>query len=164
MNTLSLFYIFSLFLSVSFASATSSFPFSSKKCSRALEEVIYKPETCAFLYMQSIAQKFILRSPIVFGPEEQADAFIYSFENEFGILVDLVDAFGRVTKYSSDGTKSQGAPNKYSNSAQAYLNFPGFVRQPTDSNFFYTFQIFSQDARYYAVTFIMPLENDPIVC
>lgn len=141
-----------------------SFPVISTKCTRTLEETIFNPESCAFLYMQSIAYKFLARSQIVFGPVENVDAFIYAFENEFEINVDLADAFGQVVNYYPDGTKSFGYPSKYSNSARAYLNFPGFARQPSDSTFYYTFQIYSRDGEYYAVILSMPMANDPIVC
>lgn len=135
-----------------------------KKCTRNLENVLYKPENCAYIYLRSIAYKFLPRSQIIFKDQEHGDAFIYNFEAEYGVKVDLIDPFGHVTKYHPNGTKSHGLPNKYTDSAQAYLNFGGFVRQVNQNNFFYTFQIFSPDGQYIGVTLYVPLSEDPLVC
>lgn len=157
-------YLFITFISAIFASVIYDQPAVSKKCTRKLEEILFKPDPCAFRYLQTVANKFRARAQILFGPQDLVDSFIFSFENEYKVKVDLVNPFGGVVKYHPDGTKSIGEPAQYSNTAQAYLNFPGFVRQVNQENFYYTFQVYSPDGQYYAVTLIMPLSDDPIVC
>ena len=157
-------YLFITFISAIFASVIYDQPAVSKKCTRKLEEILFKPDPCAFRYLQTVANKFRARAQILFGPQDLADSFIYNFENEYQVEIALVDAFGGSVNYNPDGTKSSGEPVQYTDTAQAYLNFPGFVRQVSQQNFYYTFQVFSPDGQYYAVTLIMPLSDDPIVC
>ena len=136
----------------------------SEKCSRILEGTIYKPDTCAYQYLHSLGQKFRAQAQILFGPENQADAYVFSFEQEYGVYVAIGDAFGQVVKYNQNGTKHPTQSNKYTDTAQSYLNFAGFARTPSASMFYYTFSVFSPDAEYKAVTISMPLANDPLVC
>ena len=155
---------FLFFLLNSIAAFASSTELPANKCSRVLEEILFRPETCAFKYLQSIARKFQIRSEILFGPQNLVDAFIFSFENEYQIEIDLIDPFGGVVKYYPDGTKSVGVPGQYTDTAQSFLNFAGFVRQVRGKKFYFTFPVYSNEGGYYTVTFYMPLKNDPLVC
>lgn len=132
------------------------------QCVRELEWTIFKPETCAFKYLEKLAKTFQLRGQAIFSP--LVDQYIYTFEAATKVNVILVNAFGQQTFYYPNGTKTFGISAQFANSAQAYTNFPGFVRQINMQNFYYTFQMFSKDGRYYAVTLYMPLSNDPIFC
>lgn len=134
----------------------------SRKCSRELAAIVYKPETCALKYLDRISTTLKARSQILFTP--QADSFIYSFENTYNVLLTLVDAMGNTMEYFPNQTKVPGTPVKYTDTAQSYLNFPGFVRQASNQKFYYTFSIFSEDGQYYDVTLSMPLAKDPIFC
>lgn len=157
--------ILSSIISVTFASSLrSSSVVSSKKCSRELEEIIYKPETCTFLYMQSLERKFRAGGQVIFGPEEQADAYIYTFEKNYGVTISLQKPFGNSVIYNPDGTKTEGSPEQYAGTAQSYLNFPGFVKSTSSSEFYYHFNEYSPDARFYGVTIIMPLANEVLSC
>lgn len=130
MNSLSVLLLSSL---ISYTLASSSV--SVRTCSRALEQIVYKPPSYAFLYMQSLARKFRPRGQILFGPVEQADAYIFTFASENKVEVTLSDAFAIVVNYHPDGTKFSGSPVKYANTAQAYLNLPGFVKQTSNEIF-----------------------------
>ena len=100
-----------------------------------MEEILFKPDPCAFRYLQTVANKFRACAQILFGPQDLADSFIFSFENEYKVEIDLVNPFGGVVKYHPDGTKSIGEPAQYSNTAQAYLNFPVSSGKSTKKTF-----------------------------
>lgn len=134
----------------------------SNKCSRELEAIIYKPETCALQYFNRISAQLKARSEVFFTP--QADPFIYTFINEYNVLLSLVDAMGNTMNYYPNLTKSPGSPVQYTDTAQSYLNIPGFVRQVSNQKFYYTFSIFSKNGEYYDVTLSMSLAKDPIFC
>lgn len=134
----------------------------SRKCSKLLAQIVYKPETCAFKYLDKISIPLREESEILFT--SSADSFIYSFENTYNVLVILVDSLGNTVNYYPNQTKSSGPPVMYTDTAQSYLNFPGFVRQVSDQKFYYTFNVFSKDAKHYEVTLSMPLSRDPIFC
>lgn len=134
----------------------------SRKCSKLLAQIVHKPETCALKYFDNISVTLKERSEILFNPN--ADSFIYSFENTYNVLVILVDALGNTMNYYPNQTKSSGPPVMYTDTAQSYLNFPGFVRQVSDQKFYYTFNVFSNKAEHYEVTLSMPLSKDPIFC
>ena len=133
-----------------------------KQCSRLLESTIFKPNSCAYKYLHKLGESFRVRAQALFTP--LASQFIYNFEVDNRVVVGLVDAFGQQVIYNFNGTASVGEPAQYSDTAQAFLNFPGFTRQVSLKSFYYTFQVYSPDAKYYAVTFQMPLEDDPIFC
>lgn len=153
------------FISVSFSfiNATGHF-YKRNQCSRQLQIALHKPETCAYKYLSKISEIFKARSQVLFTSTSEADSFIYTFENTFNVLVSLANPFGKYTNYYPNGTKQPGQPAKYTDTAQSYLNFPGFVRQISSQEFYYTFNVFSTDGQYYDITLSMPLSRDPIVC
>ena len=134
----------------------------SRKCSNELAQIVYKPESCALQYFDKISVPLKTRSEIFFTAE--ADSFIYSFENTHNVLVTLVDSMGKTMIYYPNLTKISGPPVMYTDTAQSYINFPGFVRQVGDQEFYYTFSIFSKEGQHYDVTLSMPLSKDPIFC
>lgn len=156
--------VLSLLLLLEYVSAVSlDYYASPKDCARYLESTIFKPESCAYKYMERLAIDFRIKAqPVLFTP--QVDQFIYSFETSNQIKVALIDAFGLQTSYHPNGTKTTGSYALYSDTAQAYTNFPGFVRQINADNFYYTFEMFSTEGQYYGVTLSMPLSDDPLVC
>ena len=144
-----LFFIFSLFVISAFAYSPRK---ATRKCTRELEAILHKPQTYELLYLEGLAREFKLGSPQIFASPEQADAFIYSFAQKYRIEVTLVPTFGDSVNYYPDGTSAEGSHSKYTDTAQSYLNFGGFVKQVSDERFFYTFSINSPDARRYGVT------------
>lgn len=162
-SSLSIFYFIVIIQFISIFTKTINENSNNNKCSSALEQVIYRPETCAYQYLNKLHKEFLIRSPLLFT--SQADAFIYSFESMYNVYVTLIDAMGKTTNYYySNKTKSNGQPVKYTDTARSYINFPGFVRQVSSSSFYFTFVVFSVNAEMYSVTISMPLSQDPIFC
>lgn len=137
---------------------------SNRKCSIKLEGIIYGPETCAKKYFDQISKQFRANSEILFTDTVQADAFLYNFASTYQVIVAIATPMGANTLYNPDGSQSEGFPNQYTNTAQAFLNFPGFIRQVSDFKFYYSFNAFSRNGQYYGVTLSMPLSRDPLYC
>lgn len=151
-----------LLFSVIFINSRTLLCLQSSKCSKDLEKIIYKPDTCALKYFEKISADIKASSQVFFTPE--ADSFIYAFENAFNVNLTLVDALGHTMNYYPNKTKSAGWPVIYADVAQSYLNLPGFARQVSCQTFYYTFAIFSKEGQYYGVTLSMPLSKDPVFC
>lgn len=132
-------------------------------CSSALAGVIYRPESCAYQYLNKLHKEFLMGSQLLFTP--QAENFIYTFESTHQIKVKLVNAMGDTTNYYYQSkSSSAGQPVMYTDIARSYINFPGFVRQVSDSFFYFSFVVFSVNAEMFTVTLSMPLSQDPIFC
>lgn len=133
-------------------------------CARELQKILFKPKSCAFNYLNELALKFRTGAQTILF-NNQADSFIYSFEVAYKLIIRLTDPFGYVTTYFPNGTKSVTSPaGVYPDLAQSYLRFPGFIRNTKYRRFFYEFSMFSVDAQYYAISFSMSLDDDPIFC
>lgn len=160
-NCLSFLFLVYAFLTVQAKHVDPSY---NEKCSLELQAILHKPKSCAFNYLQSLELRFREDGGRYLLFTAQADSFIYTFENTYNIFIKTADAFGQSTKYYPDGTKSLGSLGFYTDTAQSYMKFPGFVRQVSNQKFYYTFSIFSEDAQYKAVTFEMYTVDDPIFC
>lgn len=157
----SLFFLLTFNFSLIFAKSFTSHQ--ENKCSRALDNIIYTPESCAYKYLDKLRKKFLLEAPLLFTP--QIDSFIFNFENNNQISVTIIDAMGSTTNYNyQTKTKTSGQPVKYLDTARSYINFPGFVRQISSSSFYFTFVVFSVNAEMLSVTFSLPISQDPIFC
>lgn len=123
-----------------------------KACTRELEGIIYKPPTPKYFYLKGLSEQFIAGSPIIFASPAQADAFVLSFAQRYDIEVTLTTPLGESTNYYPNGNIAAGSPPKYTDTAQSYLNLGGFVWQTSNQKYYYTFAIYSADARRYGVT------------
>ena len=134
------------------------------KCSKYLAKTINRPESCAYQYLNRLRKEFLVGCQLLFTP--QASSFVISFEIKYQVSVALVDAMGYTTFYNSNGTKQPASPSQYPDIAQAYLNFPGFIRETKENSegFYFSFIVYSVDAQMYTVTLSMPLSKDPISC
>lgn len=134
------------------------------KCSKYLAGIINRPETCAYQYLNRLREEFLVGSQLIFTP--QASSFVIGFETKYQVLVGLVNAMGKTIFYTTNGTKQPDSLSEYPDIAQAYLNFPGFIREIEDSyaGFYLSFIVYSVDAQMYTVTLSIPLSKDPISC
>jgi hypothetical protein len=136
-----------------------------KKCTRELQGIIHKPSTCALSYLEGLAEKFKVGSPIIFTSQVQANAYILTFANTYGIDIGLIPTFGDQTVYTSTGSQTETSlPMMFSTTAQSYLNFGGFVNAVGASSFYYKFRIFSRDGQQYGVSLMLSNANTPIGC
>lgn len=135
------------------------------KCAIELQEILYEPKPCAFKYLQSLEVRFREEGGLYWIFSAQADSFISTFANTYKIAVHITEPFGRLTIYYPNGIRvAQGDYGVYPDMARSYLNISGFIRQPSNQNFYYTFQLFTQDAQYKAVSFQMAMADDPVFC
>jgi hypothetical protein len=136
-----------------------------KKCTRELQGIIHKPPTCALSYLEGLAEKFKVGSPIIFTSQVQADAYILTFANTYGIDIGLIPTFGDRTVYTSTGSQSTSPSQQhFVDTAQSYLNYGGFNNAIEPPNFYYKFRIFSRDGQEYTITLILSNANTPIGC
>lgn len=62
----------------------------SEKCTNELGGIVYEPQTYAREYLTKVAANFNLGRDALFTP--QADSFIQSFEQEWGVSIQVLDA------------------------------------------------------------------------
>ncbi len=62
-----------------------------KKCARELQATLYEPQTYARDYLVKVATAFNTKKPFLFT--SQADSYIQSFEQKWGVTVAVKDAF-----------------------------------------------------------------------
>lgn len=135
----------------------------SDKCSVELEGIIFSPKNCTFEYLKRLEAKFRAGGEHLLFTS-QASPFIKAFVNTYQVGVKVANPFGLATNYAIDGVTTIVPAFVYSDTAQSYINFPGFVRQPSYGNFYYAFPVFSSDGQYLMVYFILDHTRDVVFC
>ncbi len=82
-----MFKAFSLLLLLSLSSLESKSP---SKCATELQEILFEPQSYAKEYMTKVAANFNLGKALLFTP--QSDSYIQTFEQEWGVTIELFDA------------------------------------------------------------------------
>lgn len=136
----------------------------SAKCSRALEGIIYTPETCAYQYLQRIADQIKLQIPQVFSEIASGNLnVISSIAAAYGITVYLATPYGNPVQGTSDAV-ALTSMFKDAAMARSYLNFDGFDSDNGAQVWNYQFTLISIDANFIFVRLSLPWTNAPIGC
>lgn len=141
--------ILALLSSTQLVSAALSNP---KACLRVLENAANVPQTSALKYMQRISLELRAQSPLLWTI--QKDSVLLSFQNQFGVKVQLYDAMGF--------TNIPGAPlNAGLVTARANVFGEGFAYNGNDYQ--YEFIVWNLAGEMYYVKIYMDKDSAPMV-
>lgn len=136
----------------------------SGKCSRALEGIIYTPETCAYQYLQRISEQIKLQLPQVFSEIASGNLnIITSIAAAYGITVYLATPYGNPVQGTNNAV-ALTSMFKDAAMARSYLNFDGFDSDSGSQVWNYQFSLVSVDANVIFIRLSLPWANAPIGC
>lgn len=133
------------------------------KCSVELEGIIFRQRNCTFEYFKRLEIKFRAGGEHLLFTT-QASPFIKSFSNTYQLIILVSNPFGFTDIYDVDGTTTSVPLSIYPETAQTFINFPGFIRQVNNGNFYYAFPVFSSDGQYLLIKFKMEHSRDVVLC
>ncbi len=134
------------------------------KCSKELQAIIYTPETCAYQYLDRIAQQIRQLLPQIFmNMAAQNLNALTSIGNQYQVNTYIIPAYGYPLQASYDAV---GQTNYIFDStfARNMINFEGFGADPTAQVYNYQFILVSNDANLIMVRISLPFANAPVSC
>ncbi len=132
--------------------------YSTEKCRLELEGIVYQIKNQNYLYMQQISKVLIAQSPMLFGDENQQNAVLNTFVNEFNVEVIIGDAFGSNALYAPAGDYPPLGATKATSILRAEaLNEPAYVVNMGQA--YYSFALFDNFAEMKRITISMPVNN-----
>lgn len=134
-----------------------------KKCSRALEGVVYVPHLWAYEYLHRITETLRAQSPLLWT--DQAEGVIKTFENTYGVVVGVVDAFGMVYDYPKGNIVAPASVSKTNLIARAYAlgegygSFDGGIVPQAPPVYSYASKFWNPNGEMYVVSVNLPKVN-----
>ena len=138
-----------------------------RECRLELEKVVAFPANRAFLYLQHISLELKTESPLFWT--YQNASVIDTFEKQYGVHIQIYNAFGIVTKYTYN-TYEEAANNgiigakRNDDVPTARANVYGEGFSYNTSDFIYKFIIWNEAGEMFYVKIILSKEMAPMIC
>ena len=135
----------------------------SKACSRELEAIVFGPPNCAKDYMRKITQSLV---PLLWT--DRAKSVIQTFENQFGVVVKLYDAFGEYHNEETEPSRINNFNYNYERTValgEAFASYPlslGFGL--TGAFYMYSTLLWNGNGQMYTAFVLMNKTNAPLAC